>query len=161
MLWGYLFVGGVGIILWVVLTSRMGRRSLQVPRVKDSREMKKSLGVWTRLVLERRRTPRSLKRYENRMRFLVSSGIVGGTEVMFIVGLGALIEVGELSLKGRNGKVSTLRSELRNLKRRRNGVDGIKRDLGPWGICCFESWLRELNEEQWSKYVSLHYGEGA
>ena len=161
MMWGYLFVGGLVVVLWVVLTSSIRHRSQDSSLVRDSRQMKKSLGVWTRLVLERRQTPRSLKRYENRMRFLVSGGGVQDAEMMFVVGLGALVEVEELSVTGGDGRVTSLHSELNKLKRRTSGVEEIKRDLGPWGICCFESWLSELNETHWRRYVSLHFGEEA
>ena len=115
------------------------------------------MGIWLRLVITRRRTPRAIKRFENKMRFLVSGGL-RDDQLMRLIGIGALVEVGEIAVETVDGLPNCFTDWKENWTKGRTPMANVKRDLGDWGRLEFEKWFHEISKEHWERYLTLLSG---
>ncbi|MBH0237621.1 P-loop NTPase fold protein, partial [Methylobrevis albus] len=78
---------------------------------RDSDEYRRAFGLWAPLVLSSRGSPRAIKRFANRMRYLTSDVEVRGNEgkIAALVALGALDEAGLLDAARGVAQLATLR----------------------------------------------------
>ena len=60
----------VPIVLILVVLTWVGRQRMRADRVEDSETFNNELGIWRPVILARRNTPRAIKRYLNRVRYL-------------------------------------------------------------------------------------------
>lgn len=139
--------GSVMIVLALVVIFVKIRKEKERILTQDSDVVKLEISRWSGFVLRRRKTIRSLKRFENQVRFLAACEDVGDDMIPSFAGICALATQEDFGADFEEWK-TILRADI-------GRMSSIQGDLGPEGEGILLNWLAKTRNSHWDRYRKL------
>ena len=140
-------IGGVMFVLAVMVMAVKRRKSGERVQWQDSEVLRGELNRWSYLVLQRRKTIRAVKKFENQARFLGASEDVTDEWLPSLVGICALAEEESIT--------ESIEEWIEQLQKDNRRLNAIENDLGSGGQVVLKSWMGKTKDEHWNTYRAL------